>query len=273
MISVIHICNICDKKFKNKNILNRHLREKHLQGPIYKCNLCKTCFSRKERLMRHLQSVHFNLKYQCPIAECGKKFVEKFRFRVHMSRSHNYLVCPKCKKIFTNSKKSKKKTKKIPKHDCMIIRKIFRCKESDCEKDNQTYSRLNFFLRHLQKVHDIMEFEEIKKRVDQGIIEKEKWFIPKPKNRNRQKEEVKIEEFLDTSNYNILTKNENVKSTNESVEIPERGDGLVSKLGEEIVNNINILCIMENNRKKIKKKKEARKFVKYKTEEIVLGKR
>lgn len=265
MITFLHICNLCDKKFSNKNILNRHLREKHLQGPIYKCNLCKTCFSRKERLMRHLQSVHFNLKYQCPKEECKKSFVEKFKFRMHMSNAHNYSICKKCKKIFSPRKKGSKKSKKVPKHDCMVVREIYQCLEPECQQDYQTYSRLNFFLRHLQISHKIKDFETIKQKVAEGRIEKEKWFIPKPKHRSKQPEEVKIQDFLEDKNS---TKN----SVDDVISVPTRGEGLISKLGQEVVNNINILCIMENNKKKSRKRNSIEN-INYKSEEIILGKR
>jgi hypothetical protein len=88
-------CEFCGKNFEKRNILKRHLREKHFCGNVYKCNMCDVSFVRKERLIRHLKSVHFDIKFHC--AECGMKFVEKYKHNYHMVHCHAYSYCADCK--------------------------------------------------------------------------------------------------------------------------------------------------------------------------------
>ena len=88
-------CEFCGKEFEKRNILKRHLREKHFCGNVYKCNMCEVSFVRKERLIRHLKSVHFDIKFQC--VECGMKFVEKYKHNHHMVHGHGYVYCADCK--------------------------------------------------------------------------------------------------------------------------------------------------------------------------------
>lgn len=88
-------CEFCGKDFEKRNILKRHLREKHFCGNVYKCNMCAVSFVRKERLIRHLKSVHFDIKFHC--VECGMKFVEKYKHNYHMVHCHGYSYCADCK--------------------------------------------------------------------------------------------------------------------------------------------------------------------------------
>ena len=88
-------CEFCNKDFEKRNILKRHLREKHFCGNVYKCNMCAVSFVRKERLIRHLKSVHFDIKFHC--IECGMKFVEKYKHNYHMVHAHGYSYCADCK--------------------------------------------------------------------------------------------------------------------------------------------------------------------------------
>ncbi len=100
-------CKFCKKVFEKRNILKRHLREKHFCGNVYKCNMCTVSFVRKERLIRHLKSVHFDLKYHC--RECSMKFVEKYKHNYHMIHSHGYAYCSNCKVSYRTCKPLDKK--------------------------------------------------------------------------------------------------------------------------------------------------------------------
>ena len=95
-------CKICKKEFGKKNILRRHLREKHYCGRILQCNLCNTSFARKERLIRHLKSIHKDLKFKCN--ECHEKFIERCSYNSHMTKKHQYSYCGVCKTPYTNVK-------------------------------------------------------------------------------------------------------------------------------------------------------------------------
>ncbi|XP_018407340.1 PREDICTED: zinc finger protein 845-like [Cyphomyrmex costatus] len=56
---VSHKCGTCNKEFKKKWNLNRHVRT-HTGEKPYQCKLCEHKFSRKEHLTHHVRSVHRN---------------------------------------------------------------------------------------------------------------------------------------------------------------------------------------------------------------------
>lgn len=265
---MVYKCHLCSKKFLKKNILNRHLREKHLQGNIFRCNICQTCFSRKERLLRHLRSVHFNLKFKCP--ECDMSFVEKFKYREHVEKTHDYKICPKCKGAF---KPNFTQNSEFPKHACMSTNKLYYCQFEDCQMMGITYSRLNFFLRHLQVVHEINDFEEMKNRIISGSFRMDNDGESSAQNSDEESEciDPKTGEPIELKKSNskektplvncLLSKADGLDNSGERKRrssLPQLEEVVSLEAGLELVNNINILCTMENikhTRERFKKRK------------------
>ena len=301
-------CLFCKKTFEKRNILKRHLREKHFCGNVYKCNMCTVSFVRKERLIRHLKSVHFDLKYHCQ--ECNMKFVEKYKHNYHMVHHHGYSYCSNCKISYRTYKQiGKKKTQSVKseykneenEHICKNYTLFYKCFKSNC-KGKKIYNRLNFFIRHLQLEHNIKDFKEVKEIIDQNTYEtkqtnrksriraktleghsedlisedlRELWDYAKKKCGKKPKKEktmsaqeilnklgagnekkVKEEEEESYDEMKVETRLQKVKKIKKNNEQDEKflynykGECLGEISLKDLMQNINIMCMMENNQKK-----------------------
>ena len=74
------ICQICEKVFKTKSTLKRHVDTIHKNGDVYNCNnvqnvdeksnekKCDKLHNRKDSFKKHIQKVHEGIKkYNCNI--------------------------------------------------------------------------------------------------------------------------------------------------------------------------------------------------------------
>lgn len=326
-------CTFCQKLFDKRNILKRHYREKHFCGNVYKCNMCTVSFVRKERLIRHLKSVHFNIKYKCE--ECGMNFVEKYKQNFHLVHSHGYAYCSACKLAYRTFRpmeqfcstrdlegETKTETNEFE-HVCSIYIQFYKCFIGNC-KGKKIYNRLNFFIRHLQLEHQIIEFQKVREIIDQSTFETK---CNKTKSKIRAKtleghhDEIisdDLKELFDYAKLNIIqsenyedypSANDIIKKLTSEKEFGDQKESEVllmddryplnSQIEEvrikeeeaervtvmdsngnpslkELIQNINIMCMMENNYKKylnIKVKDEELTCKKLESEEITLGKR
>ncbi|XP_028176912.1 zinc finger protein 883-like [Ostrinia furnacalis] len=86
-------CNLCDKVFRWKNSLKRHL-EKHqdkVQTDVARCTTCGIGFSSLSSYQRHLKNslkhvTHDQLKFICD--HCSRRFADKTKLRDHIEEKH-----------------------------------------------------------------------------------------------------------------------------------------------------------------------------------------
>ena len=82
-------CNKCDKKFKRKDKLKRHLESVH-GGNQFDCNKCDKFFQDKTSLLRHVE-VHSlkeqGLKLSCE--ECKRTYRSREAYNFHLKTNHN----------------------------------------------------------------------------------------------------------------------------------------------------------------------------------------
>ena len=102
-------CNICEKIFASKFVLDRHTDEIHDPNPI-PCPKCSKSFLRKANLRDHLDSVHAVrepgslIEMQCPY--CDKKFTQMPHWHRHISEVHKKakpFPCPECPEDFSRA--------------------------------------------------------------------------------------------------------------------------------------------------------------------------
>ena len=92
------VCSYCDKTFKLKYSLTRHIVEYHeANTEVFSCDYCKMSFKRKEHLISH-QSLKSCLKNSSFIHEC--KFCKKGFANADKMKSHVLKNC--LKKYFCN---------------------------------------------------------------------------------------------------------------------------------------------------------------------------
>ena len=51
-------CDSCEKTFKRRESLERHIKSVHGEKKLFSCGLCTKTFSRKDILVRHVKCVH-----------------------------------------------------------------------------------------------------------------------------------------------------------------------------------------------------------------------
>lgn len=92
-------CNICNKKFKVRSVLTRHMKT-HTGEKPYRCNICGKSFIQRSYLHTHMNSHSEQKPYTCSF--CGKGFTQLGNMNVHMrihtgERPHR---CGECGKNF-----------------------------------------------------------------------------------------------------------------------------------------------------------------------------
>lgn len=92
-------CNICNKKFKVRSVLTRHMKT-HTGEKPYRCNVCGKSFIQRSYLHTHMNSHSEQKPYTCSF--CGKGFTQLGNMNVHIrihtgERPHR---CGECGKNF-----------------------------------------------------------------------------------------------------------------------------------------------------------------------------
>ncbi|CAH2987571.1 unnamed protein product [Chilo suppressalis] len=98
---IIYPCNACNKTYKKKFELNRHIKHHHLQQKSFLCDQCNAKFFSKRGLVDHLSRHTGSETFACDV--CGKRFFRLRTLKEHM-RFHEddkRYQCEVCMKTFT----------------------------------------------------------------------------------------------------------------------------------------------------------------------------
>ena len=115
-------CSICDKSFKSKSSLYKHVKGIHDKLRFY-CKLCYGNYSDKSNLRKHVLSVHENVKYSCEF--CDKAFSDQSNLITHKREKHG--ICS-CEETF-----QEKTELKIHRENC-LNRRVFSGKKLPTQK-------------------------------------------------------------------------------------------------------------------------------------------
>ncbi|XP_049883284.1 PR domain zinc finger protein 5-like isoform X2 [Pectinophora gossypiella] len=97
---IIYPCNACNKTYKKKFELNRHIKHHHLQQKSYLCDKCNAKFFSKRGLSDHVIK-HMGGE-MCSCEVCGKNFSRLRTLKEHMKvhDENKRYQCEICKKTF-----------------------------------------------------------------------------------------------------------------------------------------------------------------------------
>ncbi|XP_063361934.1 zinc finger protein 436-like [Cydia amplana] len=93
-------CDGCQKKFRSKPFLSRHIRQVHEKERKFQCEFCSKGFFRKSGLNEHLRRHTEDRPYKCE--ECGKAFAWSSTLKSHrlIHSDEKKFHCQLCDKSF-----------------------------------------------------------------------------------------------------------------------------------------------------------------------------
>ncbi|BFF92444.1 zinc finger protein 600 [Drosophila madeirensis] len=169
-------CSICRKKFKQPNVLQRHMRihnnEQHAcqhchkvfrslstlkdhlvahtdHGFPYKCEICAKPFQNKANLKQHrLKHDQNSSRHKCKV--CQKSFLRQSTLRLHMKRhsKRERQPCPLCGKSYNDADA-------LARH----LRQHKTAERYRCTQCEVTVNRRDNMHRHLRSMHPGVAFE------------------------------------------------------------------------------------------------------------------
>lgn len=101
-------CDYCDKQFKSKRNIRRHIEYTHLGMQRYKCIECETLFKEKRSLRKHVRTKHPDsvIFPQCQF--CQKRFESAKSCKIHLKLLHSFNMntypCHMCSVSFSSNK-------------------------------------------------------------------------------------------------------------------------------------------------------------------------
>ncbi|XP_063915028.1 zinc finger protein 425-like [Zophobas morio] len=100
-------CVSCDRNYKSKTALNRHIRYDCGKEPLFQCAHCVYRAYQKIHLRKHLAKLHDGQRYYCP--NCCKGYKNHKTMRYHVTqdcgKSKKFVCkypCPKCERVYSH---------------------------------------------------------------------------------------------------------------------------------------------------------------------------
>ncbi|XP_075236323.1 uncharacterized protein LOC142333222 [Lycorma delicatula] len=153
----LYICHICQNKYRNRYLLNRHIqivhssRNKNNSKNIFKfhCLTCGNKYHTSAALKKHMKSCKEDKKLSCN--NCNKLFVNETELELHIIICNNCLLCNnkfRCCNLFISH------FHKFHNDDDERVIK-FKCRKCD-----DLSSSIDFFIKHYSLKHNIIDKQD-----------------------------------------------------------------------------------------------------------------
>jgi len=122
-------CSICGRAFKTKVSFERHLQKVHSDEGCYKCEKCEKSFRRSAHFSKHQQSHLIQTLYRCTSSACGEVFETEDALMIHCKAhiAEDPYMCLKCSNT-CNSDVSASKIGSV--YKCLTCDKSFHFKKN-----------------------------------------------------------------------------------------------------------------------------------------------
>jgi hypothetical protein len=101
-------CSYCTEYFSNKNILGKHMKEKHAGEERVSCNKCEKVFEDKDKLEKHSDTAHKGKGILCKL--CSNSYKSQACLKAHVRGKHETggeKVCLICFQVLEDDKELK----------------------------------------------------------------------------------------------------------------------------------------------------------------------
>ncbi|XP_060535631.1 zinc finger protein 394-like [Cylas formicarius] len=171
MDGVWFVCKTCNKRYKHRTSVWRHIKWECNKKPQFACYVCGKRVTQKTSLKAHLENIHVASRYHAyhlldgldgpyPCHVCQKKYKYKTSLNKHLKYECNKdpsFVCPICAKKFYQKIHLKKHMLSVPqvgwqqhwRHECGRLPKY------TCHICNQGFTHQGHLRYHLSTTHNL----------------------------------------------------------------------------------------------------------------------
>ena len=156
-ITEAHVCEFCDKAFKEKDLLKRHIEQVHKGTNRVDCDECNKTFSFSGDLKKHVKNVHQGESIDCVCKHCGKSYKMQKNLNRHIREVHENRrshQCDLCQKTFKRPVQlsEHKEFSHNPNRQNSFMNNI--PKDLKCSSCNESFTTSNDFKDHISRVHE-----------------------------------------------------------------------------------------------------------------------
>lgn len=98
----LYKCEMCDREFKKKSNMKKHLQLVHLKLELFVCEICARTFKYSRSYIEHKRKHTGERPFKCDFDSCDKSFTTTKQKRLHVNVHHlaRTYTCEHCKKKF-----------------------------------------------------------------------------------------------------------------------------------------------------------------------------
>jgi len=149
-------CLPCNRSFRDRGKLNRHIATVHNRSTKKKCKFCKKELSSRDALNWHIRNVHKKeFQVKCPYTDCNKIISSKGNLRKHIKDVHEKSQRVKC--TYEDCNRILLNKNNLKQHIDKFHLKIEQKQCTICDKMLSNYTTYRY---HMSSIHKIILADE-----------------------------------------------------------------------------------------------------------------